>query len=159
MFSVHQEYMVYYTRFPFVMWLTWNPGGVASWQGGASSSCVPIYSEYCCILYGRMRFDDVCLTLKLWVEMWSWLHVSPGEHCTHIRTQKSIVAATKATVWRRPVLLYCCCTGYRCCCCSMFRGCAVVFWNPEEVRVYVVLPPGKHPINCTSLDYAFVPNF
>ena len=39
---------------------------------------LPIYSEYCCVpgilLYGRMRFDDVCLLLKFQVEITKFDH-------------------------------------------------------------------------------------
>ena len=42
--------------------------GYRELKGGASSD-VLIHSEYCFILYGRMRFDDVCLIFKLYVEM------------------------------------------------------------------------------------------
>ena len=48
------------------------------------------YSEpFCRILYGRMRFDDVCLFLMC-VEVnvidqdRAHVYISPGEHCTRI---------------------------------------------------------------------------
>ena len=115
-----------YTGPPSGMWLSWNPRGVASWEGRTSSlTDVPIYLM---TGWGSTMFDfqigrGNVVTIA-----------SIGWNCTRLtHKHKSTVAATNFRAWSagdvvRLLFLYCV---------SWLRGC---FSISEEVWVYLVLP-------------------
>ena len=81
-------------------------------KGGASSSGVPVYYEYSCILYDRVRFGDMCSIVNCTWNVITILHISPGEQRTHIpgtryvRTQKHR-GCRKGQIMKR----WCCCAA------------------------------------------------
>ena len=113
------------------------------------SIAVPWYTA---VLDDRMRFDSVCLTMKLYVETnvidYECKYLQVNTLHTHSNTKAP--CRSQRPEFEALVLLCCCCTAAVTAVCTV--AARLLMKSRGVVGVlYIVLPPAQHPINCTSL--------